>query len=237
MRPRPQRLILWDIDGTLLWAGSAARDAFDAAVAEVLGRHPGDHGVQMSGKTDPQIALEIMEHAGVHADLARERLPQVLAALVRRTTAAAPRLRSSGGIHPGVEAVLSGLASDLSVLQSVLTGNLAPTARAKLAAFGLDRFLDLEVGAFGSDHHDRDELIPVSLKRVERRYGFVLEADDVWVVGDTPRDLACARVGGARCLLVGTGHIPIGELSGLGADSSLPDLHDVESVIAILTAG
>jgi phosphoglycolate phosphatase-like HAD superfamily hydrolase len=116
----------------------------------------------------------------------------------------------------------------------VLTGNLEGNARTKLSAFGLERYLDLDVGAFGSDHHDRGRLVPFSLRRVRERYGWELEPGDVWVVGDTPRDLSAAQAGGARCLLVATGRSPAAELRELRAEAVLDDLSDVDRVLSLL---
>ncbi|MDP9342380.1 MAG: haloacid dehalogenase-like hydrolase [Actinomycetota bacterium] len=200
----------------------------------VIGREIGDHGVSMSGKTDPQIAMEIVERAGVPAGEARSLVPRVLAEMERRLEPESGRIRSEGRVFPGVGELVAGFHHDPRVLQSVLTGNVLANARVKLRAFGLDRFLDLEAGAFGSDHHDRTELIPIALRRIEQRHGWRLEPTQVWVIGDTPRDLACARAGGARCLLVATGRIPIDELSGIGADAVLPDLADVEAVLDLV---
>lgn len=229
-----RRLVLWDVDGTLVDAGPVARQAFELAVSDVLGGDPGDHGVSMSGKTDPEIALEVLAAVGVPRARAATLLPAVLAALERRLAAEAERIRREGRAHPGAAEVLERLHAHGDVMQSVLTGNLEGNARAKLSAFGLERYLDLEVGAYGSDHHDRDELVPIALARLERRYGARLEAADVWVVGDTPRDLACARAGGARCLLVATGRYPLEALAGLGADVLLPGLDDADAVRAVL---
>ncbi len=230
-----RRLVLWDVDGTLLSAGAAARDVFDQAVAAVVGRDPGGHGVSMSGKTDPQIALEILASLALSEPDARRHLPAVLGALEGRLEHAVELIRNDGSVHPGVVEVLARLDADPEVLQSVLTGNLAANARLKLGAFGLDRWLDLEVAATGSDDHDRTNLVPVALQKVAARYGRRLDPSDVWVVGDTPLDLACARTGGARCLLVATGRPTLEELSGLGADAVVPDLADVERAVRILT--
>lgn len=236
MSPTVRRLVLWDIDGTLLTGGPLAREVFDAAVAGVLARPPGDHGVRMSGKTDPQIALEILDRAGVRRDEALRVLPQVLQALEDGLAEGLERIRTEGRVHPGVQELLERLHGRPDVIQSVLTGNLLRNARVKVRAFGLDRFLDLEVGAYGSDHHDREELVPFALRRVERRHGAALRPGDVWIVGDTPRDLACARSGGARCLLVATGRHPHAELRELPADAVLPDLADTDAVLELLLA-
>ena len=92
----------------------------------------------------------------------------------------------------------------------------------------------MEVGAFGSDDHDREQLVPVAIERLRRLRHRSVEPHQVWVVGDTPRDLACARAGGARCLLVATGRFALEELEGLGADAVLPDLTDTEPVTRLL---
>jgi phosphoglycolate phosphatase len=220
----PERLILWDIDGTLIRAGAIAGEAFGRAVARVLGREIGEHGVHMSGLTDPLIAERILAFAEADPAL----VPEVIDHLEAELAGAEELLRQGGRVLPGVVEVLPRLAAVDGVVQSVLTGNTAANAAVKLKAFGLDRWIDLSIGAFGSDHAVRNELVPIALGRS----GF--DPAGVWVVGDTPHDLACARAGGVRCLLVGTGRIPLSELEGIGADAVLPDLADVEAVAALL---
>jgi phosphoglycolate phosphatase len=229
-----RRLILWDLDGTLLSAGPVAREAFADAVAAVLGRDIGDHGVQMSGKTDPGIAMEVMLAVGVPEEEARRHLASVLKELERRLEGDKARMRAEGRAHPGILELLERLGRDPSVLQTVLTGNLRSNARLKLEAFGLEGYLDLEAGAYGSDHHLRNELIPIALRRVEEHHGVRLDPSDVWVVGDTPADLDCARAGGARCLLVATGRYGLEGLAGLDADALFETLADTDGVASIL---
>ena len=222
------RFVLWDIDGTLVRAGQVAADVFASAVEHAVGRHPGAHGVRMGGKTDPQIALEILAAMGV--ETGEDHLPLVLGRLESELAAAVEVMREHGRVLPGVRDVLARLHDEPGVVQSVLTGNTAANAATKLAAFDLDRWLDLEVGAFGSDNADRLALVPVALARAGGRF----RPDDVWVVGDTVHDLACARTGGARCALVRTGARPH-ELDGADADAVLDDLSDVDSVVKLLT--
>lgn len=226
------KLVLWDIDGTVLRAGPVAREVFSTALERVMGVHPGEHGVAMSGKTDPQIAEEILTTMAVDPTVAADQLSAVLGQLEKELAAAPERLREQGHVMPGVETLLGRLDADPDVVQTALTGNLAANAGVKLAAFGLDRWLDLRVGAFGSDHHDRCALVPIARERVAQRYGRAPET--VWVIGDTPNDLACARAGGARCLLVATGRIPYSELAELPADAVLSDLSDSDAVAALL---
>lgn len=226
--------MLWDVDGTLLRTSGVAQRAFDVAAEHVLGHPPGNHEVRMSGKTDPLIALEILMFAGLAENEAHARLPDVVRRLEAELAEAKHLVREQGRVLPGVEAVLTGLDGDPAVVQSVLTGNTAANAAVKLEAFGLDRWLDLEVGAFGSDHADREELVPIALQRVRDLRGRSLRPDDVWVVGDTPRDLACARAGGARCLLVATGNFTVDQLEQEAPDEVLADLTDTETVLRLL---
>ena len=223
--------MLWDIDGTLVRTGDIGSEVFDRALEAVLGRAPGRR-IRMGGKTDPQIVAEYLALMGV--DGADHHLPAVLANLEAQLSSAAHLIAQRGHPLPGVREVLARVASGEGVLQSVLTGNIAPNAVVKLAAFGLDAWLDLEVGAYGSDHADRRALVPVALERVRRLRGATPSPEEVWVVGDTAADLACARAGGVRCLLVGTGRTPVGDLAALGADATLPDLADVEAVAELL---
>jgi phosphoglycolate phosphatase len=231
------RLVLWDVDGTLIHAGAAGASVFDMAVERVIGRHAGDHGVRMSGKTDPQIALEILAFAQIADGDARAHLPLVLEHLELELAAAVHHLQEHGRVMPGVVELLTQLHVAPDVVSSVLTGNIEPNGRLKVAAFGLDRWLDLDVGAYGSDDHDRNNLVPVALAKLTSQRATSVRPADVWVVGDTPRDLACARACGARCLLVGTGRFPTGELRALGPDAAVDDLRDVDAMYELLTGG
>jgi phosphoglycolate phosphatase len=226
------RLLLWDIDGTLVRAGHLGAAAFDRAVGDVTGR-PIQSRPPMSGKTDPQIVREYLVLLGLPEE--DDTVAQVLRRLASALAETAHQLPHTGDATPGSEAILQRMANDPKVVSSVLTGNIAPNAVVKLAAFGLDRWLDLEVGAYGSDDADRLVLVPIAMRRAAEARAARLEPDQVWVIGDTPRDLACARAAGARCLLVGTGKMPTDELITLGADVVLDDLSDTETVAKVLT--
>lgn len=120
------------------------------------------------------------------------------------------------------------------MLQSVLTGNLAANALVRLAAFGIESMFDLDVGAFGSDHADRSTLVPVAVGRAGALRGRRFTTGQVWVVGDSPKDLECARAGGVRCLLVATGRVSAAALLLLEPDALLPDLSDVDATLSVL---
>lgn len=226
------KLLLWDIDGTVMRTGSVTRDAFSTAVERVLGFHPREHGVAMSGKTDPQILWEIFEAVAPGHAAGGDGLAAALRHLEGEMAADPDRLRQRGHLLPGVEALLQRLDTEPDVVQTVLTGNIAANAALKVSVFGLDRWLDLRAGAFGSDHHDRCALVPIARTRAERLHGHA--PDVVWVLGDTPKDFACARAGGARCLLVATGRVPYEELAELPADAVVRDLSDLEAITTLL---
>jgi len=227
-------LLLWDVDGTLVRAGDLGAAVFDLALETVLGVRPGQR-VRMSGKTDPQIVGEYLQQMGMEET--PERVETVLRGIEAELAAAeaAGELAASGAALPGVAAVLEAVAGDDRVVSTLLTGNVAPNALVKVAAFGLDHWLDLEVGAYGSDDADRNLLVPIAMGRLGETYGVTLDPKDVWVIGDTPRDLDCARSAGTRCLLVGTGRFSVKQLEPLGADAVLQDLLDVAAVIKLLT--
>lgn len=225
--------MLWDIDGTLVRAGDVGAQVFDDALEKVLGIRPSARP-RMSGKTDPQIVREYLAMLEVAEHEVDGHLPVVLDELAAALAAAAHRIAAEGSTPPGVPAVLEALEAR-GVHQTVLTGNIASNAVVKLAAFGLEHHLDLELGAYGSDDADRRRLVPVALGRCAAR-GLVVDPARVWVVGDAANDLACARAGGVRCLLVATGRSSYEELAALGPDAVRPDLGDVETVADLLAS-
>jgi phosphoglycolate phosphatase-like HAD superfamily hydrolase len=226
-------LVLWDVDGTLVRTGDVGALIFDVAIERKLGRRPSGR-IPMSGKTDPQIVLEYLTEFDLLGAEAQAHLPAILAEIEIELAAQAQTVREHGTVLPGVPDILARLAADDEVDQTVLTGNIAPNARVKVGAFGLDRWLNLEMGAYGSDHADRNELVPVALRKVEAARGRSFEPGQVWVVGDAPNDLACARAGGVRCLLVATGRPTFEELRALRPDALRHDLSDVDDIHALL---
>ncbi len=225
------RLVLWDIDGTLVRAGEVGALIFDHAIEKTMGRRP-SRRILMSGMTDPQIVLEYL----TEFDLAdpHTHLPAILEGIEVELADRASEISSRGVVLPGVADLLARLAADDDVDQTVLTGNIAANARVKVAAFGLDRWLNLEMGAFGSDDADRNALVPVAIAKVAAARGRRFAPDQIWVVGDAPNDLACARAAGVRCLLVATGRPTYDELSALHPDALRHDLSDVDDIVELL---
>jgi phosphoglycolate phosphatase len=231
-----RRLLLWDIDGTLIRGGGVGSEAMMQAAATVAGRPIDGSSVVMHGKTDPQIFAEIFRAAEIAEDEILDLLPPAMAEAERLFALAEADLRERGEVIEGVRDVLTRIDAQPGVRQTLLTGNLVGNAAVKMVAFDLTQFFDVEVGAYGTDHADRNELVPIALGRVERLRGERYDRAEVWVIGDTPNDYACARAGGVHCLLVATGQIPIADLRALDADAVLKDLTNTAAVVSLLTA-
>jgi len=227
--------LLWDIDGTLITGGGVGSEAINRAAAAVAGKPVGGPPVVMHGKTDPQILTELFLAAEIAEHTIAELLPAAVAEAERLMALAEADLRRRGQVIPGVVEILQRIATLPDVRQTLVTGNLIGNAAVKLAAFDLTAYFDVEVGAYGTDHADRNELVQIALERVERLRGERYLPEEVWVIGDTPGDLACARAAGVRCLLVGTGQIPMSQLLSLDADAVLADLTNTHEVVQTLT--
>lgn len=223
------RLVLFDIDGTLLLSDGAGRRAIMRALTEVYGA-TGPMDYHFDGKTDPQIVRELMRFAGLEDDLIDAGMARVferyLECLHEELGAAGHRPYAL----PGVPELLDALEEQPGVTMGLLTGNLRRGAQAKLDAVGLDadRF---RVGAYGSDHEHRPELPAVALARARAVLGIEFRGTNVVVIGDTPADLTCGHGVGARAIGVATGRFSVAELSKHDAKAVFPDLTDTESVV------
>jgi phosphoglycolate phosphatase len=216
----PVTAVLWDIDGTLVHSGGVAAQAFLDAVAEVTGARPTPERRDYGGRLDTEIADMLLTAVG--APLTR--IPEVLTVLRRLVDERLGQLRAQTSTYPGVDALVGKLAA-AGVRQTVVTGNVASIARHKLEAGGLIPPIEPEFGGYGESAPNRAAVAQVALDRLSAA-GWQPDLDGAWIVGDTPRDLACARAVGVRCALVATGRRPVAELAGLGADIVLPDLSD-----------
>jgi phosphoglycolate phosphatase len=210
-------LLLFDIDGTLLIrATDDHRDAVHAALRRVWHvADPAAARVDPRGRTDPQIARAILLKSGVSAERIDARMIDFKRAAAEEY---ARRCRSdlSPFVAPGVVDLLARLRDRPGVRLSLVTGNLEPIARLKLARAGLGGFFDRGQGGFGSDHEDRTELPAIARVRAGRP-GAPYPRSQTVVVGDTPLDVACARADGVRCFAVTTGSYGAGELAGADA--------------------
>jgi phosphoglycolate phosphatase len=221
----PATTVLWDIDGTLLRSGGVAAQAFRDAVADVTGIRPTSESRDYGGRLDSEIADMLLTAVGATTT----RIGEVLEVLRRLVDERLGELRAQTSTYPGVDALLAKLA-DAGVRQTVVTGNLASIARHKLEAGGLIPPIEPEFGGYGESAPNRAAVAQVALDRLSAA-GWQPDPGGVWIVGDTPRDLACARAVGVRCALVATGRRTMEELAGLGADIVLPDLSDPEPLL------
>lgn len=224
-------LVLWDVDHTLLENGGISKEVYAAAFAELTGR-PAEHLPRTNGRTDPAVLADLLDAHGIAAtDVAAERM---LPALATAMASKAELLRARGSALPGAAAALAALAAVPGVVQAPLTGNIRPNALVKLAAFGLDTYLDFDAGSYGSDHSVRAELVGIAQRRAAARYGVTFDADNTVLVGDTWRDVRAGRDGGARVVAVATGTDSIDRLREAGADAVRPDLRDTGAFLAAL---
>lgn len=229
------KLVLFDIDGTLLLSDGAGRRAIHRALREVFGTTgPADYF--FDGKTDPQIVRELMRLAG-HAD---ERIDADMTRLLTRYVDCLHEELVAPGHRaytlPGVPQLLDALEANRSVILGLLTGNVEVGARAKLEAAGLDP-LRFRVGAFGSDHEQRPELPAIARERTRRQLGLDLTGDAIVVIGDTPADLTCGKALGASAIGVATGRHSVDDLQRHDPLAVFADLSDTEAVTrAILGA-
>jgi len=225
-----KRLLLFDIDGTLV-RGGPAKKAFESAMKRVFGTAGPIDGHDFSGKTDPQIARELLRAEGLsdgEIDGGFESLwPEYLGELE-------PRLAEMPmTVLPGVRPLLEHLGGIDGVSMGLLTGNIVEGARLKLASVGLMDYF--HVGGYGSDSEVREDLPDVARRRAARRWETSFPAPSVVVVGDTPRDVACGKFGGTRTVAVATGRFDSERLAAVGPDRVLENLSDLaESVQALL---
>jgi phosphoglycolate phosphatase len=232
MRPR---LVLWDIDRTLIFAGGVDKGVWVEVCTELVGR-PVTELVGTSGRTDPQILLDALLRAGVEEARARELLPKALHMEVGRLAAKQAELRSKGHMMRGADTALAALSSTPGVVQSVLTGNVKPNAILKLATFGLDRYIDFEVGAYGSDNGNRPALVRLARQRASSLLRLEVDESSTVIVGDSLRDVEAGRVGGARVVAVATGRTGADALQEAGAETVLANLADTEAVLRAILA-
>lgn len=232
------KLVLFDIDGTLLWTDGAGRRAIHRALVDRAGTPGVLDGYRLDGKTDPQIVRELLALGGHPRPDDAALIAAVCERYVELLDEELERPGRPPRALPGVPALLDALADPEArgdVLVGLVTGNVVAGAALKLRAAGLD-FERFRVGAFGTDSAHRPDLPPIARRRAEARTGRSIAGADVVVVGDTPADVACGRPIGARTIAVATGSYDAQALAAAGAAHVFANLADTAGVLAAILA-
>jgi phosphoglycolate phosphatase-like HAD superfamily hydrolase len=223
------KVVLFDIDGTLINTGGAGRDALYTALARGFGVHD-PHPVNLSGRTDRGITRELFEAHGIA--YTPENWQRFRDAYLDDLSLHLAQRR--GHILPGVSELIAGLASRTSHALGLLTGNVREGARRKLSHYRLDHHFAF--GGFGDIHPERDDVAREALAAARDHLGIDVPGNQVWVIGDTPLDVRCARAIGARVVAVATGSHGREELTASGADLVVENLSASAEVLASLLA-
>lgn len=224
------KLLLWDIDGTLVNTGRAGELALGRALSD-LGLPPEPDVVEIAGRTDRAIMRSLLEyygrdsHEGAIAEFCGHYLKHLPSCLQER--------KHIGHLYPGVRELLKA-AAESGWVQGLVTGNLREGAEAKLSAYGV--WECFAFGSFANDSEDRNDLPAIAAERALRHGLSRVDASRTWVIGDTPRDVACARHAGFRCLAVATGSFSCDDLRLAGADFVLKELSDTAEALSLLSS-
>jgi len=225
------RLLLFDIDGTLIRGDQAGRLAMGAALEQMFGTKGSLDTYEMGGKTDSRIVSDLLSEVGIDSLEIRQKLPDFFLLMADFAREVYP-LRDITTC-PGIESLLERLQVRDDVMVGLLTGNAQTTAPLKLAAASIDP-AQFVVGAYGSDDLDRNNLPKIALQRANELTADVLMGDNVVIVGDTPADVQCARVGMARSVAVASGWHSADTLLQYQPDYLFADLSDTEAVLSVL---
>jgi phosphoglycolate phosphatase-like HAD superfamily hydrolase len=223
-----KRLLLFDIDGTLIHSAGAGMQALRLALAERHGIDDDLHDIEIAGMTDSGIVLSILQKHKIPKS--NENLAAFLDSYVHFLSLELTRRK--GRLLPGVLELLEKLKSRPHVVLGLLTGNVSRGAQLKLEHYGVWHFF--EFGAFADDHHDRNQLGPFAQARAKEKHGREFSAAEIDVIGDTPRDIACGKALGARTVAVATGTWSRERLGQHHPDFLIDDLSDVNRLINTL---
>lgn len=222
-------LLLWDIDGTLVYMDRAGERALLIAIRELYQRDLGDHlPVDLRGRTDTSILRDLLTFLEVPVTSGEE--ARFRAAYLDLLSTTLPIVRPH--IKPGILAALKAVHAHPEMHQALLTGNLKEGARLKLSHLGLWKYF--EFGAFADDSHIRDDLGPFALARAKEKLGIEFPPERVYIIGDTPHDIACGKAIGAKTIAVATGAFSVEKLSALNPTYTFKDLSDTEALLKVI---
>ncbi|MEW6600984.1 MAG: HAD family hydrolase [Nitrospirota bacterium] len=226
MNSNRKKLVLFDIDGTLISAGGAGTRSMNLAFHALFGISDAFKDIQMAGRTDPQIMKDGLKfHNLPYMDGNVGKMEAMYLTFLEREINNPLR-----HLKPGIGEILNML-KQMDLIIGLLTGNLEKGASIKLGAFGLNNyFID---GAFGSDDEDRDKLLPIALEKFDKK-GYKFVPQDCVVIGDTPRDVQCAKIHGAHCIAVATGPYSKESLFDTSADVVVDSLAETEKYMSLM---
>jgi phosphoglycolate phosphatase len=228
MTARQKRLLLFDIDGTLIHSAGAGIQALRVALKERFGIEDDLSNIEIAGMTDSGIVMSILKKHKIPGT--NENVTAFLDSYVHLLSFELPRRK--GKLLPGVLQLLEKLKMRKHLVLALLTGNVSRGARLKLEHYGVWHFF--EFGAFADDHHDRNQLGSFARARAREKHGREFSADEIDVIGDTPRDIACGKAIGARTIAVATGTWTREQLADHHPDFLIDDLSDTNRVIDTL---
>jgi phosphoglycolate phosphatase-like HAD superfamily hydrolase len=237
LRVSDLRILLWDIDGTLIRSlrSGAFKDYTIPVLEAVFGTSGRLAEMKVSGMTDLQIVGEALSHEGFTHEHIRERVDELRTLYMEEMRKATNNGKQFFEILPGVRETLQALADHPRYHSALLTGNIEPAAHLKMELMGLSEFFNLP-GAFGDESHDRRDLPVRAVERIRRHLNLDLQPHQFIVIGDTPNDIDCARHFGARAVAIATGRFYSAEdLLAHEPDALLPNLLDIEQVIHTLS--
>jgi len=221
------RLVLFDIDATLIDSGGAGIRSLNNSFQELFSLANAFDGIRMAGKTDTEIIKECLLKHNIATDGNLDAVAGIYLKHLRKEMQ-----NDRKHVKPGVYELLEHLGTKNNLGLGLLTGNLEQGARIKLEPFNLNKYFP--TGAFGSDDEDRNNLLPIALKRFEALFQQRIEIDECIIIGDTPRDVECAHIYHAVCIGVATGPYSFEELVDAGADYVLRDLSDRAALLGFL---
>lgn len=224
---------MWNIDLTLVDVVQVTREAYAEAFPMVTGR-PLVRLAQTAGKSESEIFFDSLAQNSADrgdADQTADLLARFTEALAAAFAARRALLPQRGRLMPGAREAVNAVAALRGVVQTVVTGTIRPNAIEKLRAFGLDRFIDFEVGGYGSEVYPRGTLLLLARTRAGQKYRTPFGEDSSVYIADSPRDVEAARIGGARVIAVASGRSTVTELRATGADRVLNDLTNTAALL------
>ncbi|WP_329046629.1 HAD family hydrolase [Streptomyces sp. NBC_01422] len=227
------KLVLWDIDHTLIATRGVGREIFGYCFEQVTGQ-PMREQAAVDGMTEPVIFRETAKLHGITSD--RTMFEAFARLSAEQHQLRAGELRERGHALPGAAGVLAAVAALDEVVQTVVTGNIRGAAETKLQVFGLDTHIRFAIGGYGEDDEERAELVRIAIRRASHSLNTPLVPQDVLLVGDTPADVAAAKDSHVPVLAVATGHSTTTELRKAGADLVVPNLEDPSLLVRALTS-